>query len=101
MAYDVKEDLMFQVLYWMNRNSYPVTTLINRGLHWVDVVGYVTDIEPVYGSAPELLEITINDPWPVGVGQVSTIDGPVWYDDQWEFPIDKAGTWYNKYAAVI
>jgi len=100
-VYDAKEDLMFQILYWMNRNSYPVTTLINRGLHWVDVVGYVTDIEPVYGSDPELLEITVNDPWPVGVGQVSTIDGPVWYDDQWEFPIDKAGTWYNKYAAVI
>ncbi len=100
-AYDVKEDLMFQILYWMNRNSYPVTTLINRGLHWVDVVGYVTDIEPVYGSDPELLEITINDPWPVGVGQVSTIDGAVWYDDQWEFPVEKAGTWYDKYVAVI
>ncbi|MCP5104219.1 MAG: hypothetical protein GY950_12605, partial [bacterium] len=101
MSYDVKEDLMFQILFWMNQNSFPVTTLVNRGLHWVDVVGYETDIEPLQGSSPQLLEITINDPWPVGVGQVSTIVGSVWYDDQWEFPVEKAGTWFDKYVAII
>lgn len=100
-SYDVKEDLMFQILYWMNQNSFPVTTLVNSGNHWVDVVGYETDIEPIWGSDPELLEITIHDPWPIGQGQVSTMSGTVWYDTKWANPVDNPGTWYNKYVAVI
>lgn len=100
-SYDVAEDLMFQILFWMNYNSYPVPALVNSGYHWVDVVGYKTDIEPVYGSDPELLEITINDPWPIGVGQVSTMTGTVWYDTKWENPVTLQGTWYNKYVAII
>ncbi len=100
-SYDVREELMFQILFWMNYNSYPVTTLVNSGYHWVDVVGYVTDIEPVWGSDPELLEITIHDPWPIGVGQVSTMTGTVWYDTRWQNPVTLTGTWYNKYVALI
>ena len=100
-SYDVREDLMFQVLFWMNYNSYAVTTLVNSGYHWVDIVGYETDIEPVWGSEPELQEITIHDPWPIGVGQVVTMSGTVWYDTKWSNPIGIAGSWYNKYVAVI
>jgi hypothetical protein len=100
-SYDVKEDLMFQILYWMNNNSFPVTTLVNGGAHWVDVVGYETDIEPIWGSDPELLEITIHDPWPIGQGQVSTMTGQVWYDTKWANPVSNPGTWENKYVAVI
>lgn len=100
-SYDVKEDLMFQILFWMNYNSFPVTTLVNSGNHWVDVVGYETDIEPIGGSDPELLEITIHDPWPIGQGQVSTMTGTVWYDTKWANAVTNPGTWYNKYVAVI
>jgi hypothetical protein len=100
-SYDVKEDLMFQILFWMNNNSFPVTTLVNSGNHWVDVVGYETDIEPIWGSDPELLQITIHDPWPIGQGQVSTMSGTVWYDTKWLNPVGNAGTWENKYVAVI
>ena len=100
-SYDVREDLMFQVLFWMNYNSYAVTTLVNSGYHWVDVVGYETDIEPVYGSEPVLQEITIHDPWPIGVGQVVTMSGTVWYDTKWNNSIGLSGTWFDKYVAII
>lgn len=101
MSYDVKEDLMFQILFWMNYNSYAVPTLINSGFHWVVVVGYETDIEPEWGNSPVLQEITYHDPMPIGVGQVITMTGTVWYDTKWDNPISIAGTWENKYVAVI
>jgi len=101
LSYPVKEDLMFQVLFWMNYNNYAVPTLVNGGYHWVVVVGYETDIEPTYGSDPELIEITINNPWPIGSGQTETMDDDIWYDTYWANPVQNAGTWYNKYVAVI
>jgi hypothetical protein len=100
-SYDVREDLMFQILFWMNYNNYAVPTLVNNGYHWVVVVGYETDIEPVYGSTPVLEEITLNDSWPIGVGQVVTMTGTVWYDTKWNNPIGIAGTWFDKYVAII
>jgi hypothetical protein len=100
-SYDVKEDLTFQVLFWMNYNNYAVPTLVNSGYHWVVVVGYVTDIEPIYGSDPELIEITINNPWPIGSGQVETMEDDIWYSTYWANPVDNPGTWYQKYVAVI
>jgi hypothetical protein len=100
-SYDVKEDLMFRILYYMNSNSYAVTTLVNSGYHWVDVVGYETDIEPTWGSDPELIEITINNPWPIGSGQTETMEDDIWYSTYWANPVANAGTWYNKYVAVI
>jgi hypothetical protein len=100
-SYDVKDDLMFQVLFWMNYNNYAVPTLVNSGYHWVVVVGYETDIEPVYGSDPELIEITINNPWPIGSGQTETMEDDIWYSTYWANPVENTGTWYNKYVAVI
>ena len=100
-SYDLKEDLMFQVLFWMNYNNYAVPTLVNSGYHWVVVVGYETDIEPVYGSDPELIEITINNPWPIGSGQTETMEDDIWYSTYWANPVENTGTWYNKYVAVI
>ncbi|MFC2141241.1 hypothetical protein ACFLQP_02975, partial [Acidobacteriota bacterium] len=100
-SYDVKEDLMFQVLFWMNYNNYAVPTLVNSGYHWVVVVGYETDIEPIYGSDPELIEITINNPWPIGSGQTETMEDDIWYTTYWANPVENPGTWYNKYVAVI
>jgi hypothetical protein len=100
-SYDVKEDLMFQILYWMNYNNYAVPTLVNSGYHWVDVVGYVTDIEPTWGSGAVLEEITINNPWPIGSGQTETMEDDIWFTTYWQNPVDNPGTWYQKYVAVI
>lgn len=85
----------------MNRNNYPVATLINQGGHWNVIVGYETDVEPVAGSDPILNEITINDPEPHNVGLQSTKDAAIWYATDWDGAIDVAGTWDDQYVAVI
>ena len=98
---DTRDTVMFNILYWMNRNNYPVATLINRGGHWVVIVGYESDIEPVSGSTPILQQITYNDPEPHNVGSVITKTGNLWYNNEWNGDIRYAGTWLNTYVAVI
>jgi hypothetical protein len=96
-----REDLMFQVLYWMNVQEYPTPTLVYEGARWVVIKGYETDIEPVYGSDPVLQTITINDPFPTGQGATSTMAGTVWYANYWNGAITAPGTWFGKYVAII
>lgn len=96
-----RDTVMFNILYWMNRNDYPVAALINRGGHWVVIVGYETDIEPIAGSAPTLQEITYDDPEPHNVGSLITKTGNQWNQNEWNGDIRYAGTWLNQYVAVI
>lgn len=96
-----RDTVMFDILYWMNRNHYPLATLINRGGHWVAIVRYVSDIEPVAGSTPNLQEITKYDPEPHNVGSISTMTAAVWYATDWVGPVIYAGSWLNNYVAVI
>jgi hypothetical protein len=96
-----RDTVMFDILYWMNRNNYPVATLINRGGHWVVIVGFESDIAPVSGSNPTLQQITINDPEPHNVGSQSTMTAAVWYATDWNGSVQYAGTWSNQYVAVI
>lgn len=96
-----RDTVMFDILYWMNRNNYPVGTLINRGGHWVVIVGFESDIAPVSGSNPTLQQITINDPEPHNVGSQSTMTAAVWNATDWVGPVQYAGTWSNQYVAVI
>lgn len=93
--------LLFEILYWMDRRSYPTPTLINRGGHWVVIVGYVTDVQPVSGSHPALQAITINDPEPHNVGTTSTFSAAQWSAGPWNGSVMYSGTWLNKYVAVI
>lgn len=98
-----RNTVMFDILYWMNRNSYPVATLVNQGQHWVVIVGYETDIVPNQGTSPTLNKVTINDPWPVNQGATSTVTGNKWYSSYWNGAVtyDPNGTWEGKYVAVI
>lgn len=96
-----RDTLLFNILYWMNRNNYPVATLINRGGHWVVIVRFESDIEPVLGSSPTLQEITYHDPEPHNVGSIITKTGADWYADEWNGAIRYAGTWHDTYVAVI
>jgi hypothetical protein len=96
-----RDALMFWILYYMNKYEYPVTTLINRGGHWVVIVRYVSDVEPVAGSTPNLQTITKYDPEPHNVGSVSTMSAAVWYATDWIGPVQYAGSWHNNYVAVI
>lgn len=96
-----RDNVMFDILYWMNRNHYPVATLINRGGHWVAIVHYETDVAPVVGSSPTLQIITKHDPEPHNVGSVSTMSAAVWNATDWNGAVRYAGTWLNRYVAVI
>lgn len=94
-------DVLFDVLYWMNRREYPSAVLINQGGHWVAIVGFVTDVEPVAGSAPVLQSISIYDPEPHNVGTDTTMTGAQWSAGPWMGSIQYAGTWHNQYVAVV
>lgn len=96
-----RDAVLFDILYWMNRNRYPVATLINQGGHWVVIVHYETDVEPVAGSSPTLQKITKYDPEPHNVGSVSTMTPAVWNATDWNGAVGYAGTWLNNYVAVI
>jgi hypothetical protein len=89
------------MLYWMNREEYPSGVLINQGGHWVAIVGYVTDVEPVAGSNPTLQSITIHDPEPHNVGTDTIMTGAQWFAGPWNGPVGYAGTWLNDYVAVV
>jgi len=96
-----RDTLLFNILYWMNRNNYPVAVLINQGGHWVVIVGFQSDIEPVLNSSPVLQQITYNDPEPHNVGSVITKTGAMWFADEWNGAIKYTGTWHGNYLAVI
>jgi hypothetical protein len=94
-------DVLFDMLYWMNVRHYPSAVLINRGGHWVVIVGFVTDVEPVHGSAPVLQTISVYDPEPHNIGTDTQFTGAQWFAGPWNGAIWYAGTWYNQYVAVV
>jgi len=97
----VKEDLMFDILYWMNRQLYPTPTPVYEGASWVVIKGFQTDVEPTGGSGAILEMITIHDPFPIGQGAIDTMAGTIWYDTYWQNPVSIPGTWENLYVAVV
>lgn len=96
-----RDDVLFYILYWMNIRDYPSPVLINNGGHWVVIVGFVTDVAPVYGSTPTLQSIHYYDPEPHNVGTDTTRTGAQWFAGPWNGPITYAGTWYNQYVAIV
>lgn len=96
-----RDTVMFDILYWMNRNNFPVPVLINQGGHWVVIVGYETDVQPLGGTTPTLQQITIHDPEPHNFGTLSTMTGALWNATDWNGAIKYNGTWFNNYVAVI
>lgn len=94
-------DVLFDMLYWMNLREYPSATLINQGGHWVVVVGFVTDVEPVAGSAPVLQSIRVYDPEPHNIGTDTLMTGAQWFAGPWIGSIVVSGTWHNQYVAVV
>lgn len=96
-----RAEILFDMLYWMNQNNYPVATLINDGDHWVVVIGYETDVEPVYGSTPTLQNITYHDPEPHWVGTTRFRSAAYWDNHEWKGPVKYAGSWLNDYVAII
>lgn len=96
-----RDTVLFDILFWMNIRRYPSPVLINVGGHWNVIVGWVTDVEPVGGSSPNLQSISVNDPEPHNVGTYSTFTGAQWFSGPWNGAIIYSGTWVNKYVAVV
>jgi hypothetical protein len=96
-----RDTVLFDILFWMNVRQYPSPVLVNQGGHWVVIVGWVTDVEPVGGSSPTLQSITVNDPEPHNVGTVTTYTGAQWFGGPWNGSIIYSGTWFNQYVAVV
>jgi hypothetical protein len=96
-----RNTVLFDILFWMNLREYPSPVLINQGGHWVVIVGWVTDVEPVGGSSPTLQSITVNDPEPHNVGTLSTFTGGQWFGGPWNGAVIYSGTWLGKYVAVV
>ncbi len=93
--------VLFDLLFWMNIREYASAVLINQGGHWVVIVGFVTDVEPVAGSAPLLQSIEYYDPEPHNVGTDTMMTGAQWFAGPWNGAIVYPGTWLNQYVAVV
>lgn len=96
-----RDGLLFSTLYWMNRRDFPAPTLVNRGGHWVVIVGWTTDVEPIAGSSPLLQAIHYHDPEPHNVGTDTMMTAAQWYGGPWNGAVMYAGTWLNKYVAIV
>lgn len=96
-----RDGLLFSTLYWMNRLGFPAPTLVNQGGHWVTIVGWTTDVEPVSGSSPVLQSMHYHDPEPHNVGTDTMMTAAQWYSGPWNGAVMYGGTWLNKYVAII
>ena len=50
---DVKSELMYSIMYWMAKREYPAAT-IRSGNHWVVVIGFDANADPLLNSDVEL-----------------------------------------------
>jgi hypothetical protein len=96
-----RDALLFSTLYWMNRREFPAPTLVNQGGHWVVIVGWTTDVEPVLASSPVLQSIHFHDPEPHNVGTDTTMTAAQWYSGPWNGAVMYSGTWLNEYVAIV
>jgi hypothetical protein len=96
-----RDGLLFSTLYWMNNREFSAPTLVNQGGHWVVIVGWTTDVEPLAGSTPVLQSIHYQDPEPHNVGSDTMMTAAQWYGGPWNGAVMYAGTWLNKYVAIV
>ncbi len=96
-----RDAVLFYLLYWMNQRRFPTPTLVNEGGHWMVIIGYETDVEPLGGTTPSLQHITFHDPEPHSIGTTTTMTAAQWYGGPWNGSIIYSGSWYHKYVAVV
>lgn len=99
-----KTTLLGQMLYYM-KAGYFTPVSIGSGEHWVTVIGYHTDAEPMAPSSTvTLLNVFFYDPLPGNPTPSAWVTGTLWMNgpDYWGVPHSKPGSsWDNKYIAVI
>ena len=96
-----RDEAMSFLLFGMYRKRFPTPVVVDEGGHWVVVVGWKTDVEPVAGSSPRLRFIHYLDPNSTDGGSCHTMmKASIWLDQHWNEPILVPGTWKGKYVAI-
>jgi hypothetical protein len=91
--------LLYDIFYWMNRNSYPVPVIVYIDTHWVVIIGYETNVEPDGSNEIDFERIKIHNPWEYI--QDNWISRWEWNLIYWGLPVLMDGSWKNDYVAVI
>jgi len=104
-AHTNKTQVLGDMLYYMKIMNYLTPVNIGSSEHWVIVMGYHTDVEPLNTTTTlTLMNIFIYDPLP-GNPAALMISGATWLTDSnyWGVPYTNPAStnWNNKYIAVI
>jgi hypothetical protein len=96
-----RDEVMSFLLFGMYRYGFPTPVVVDYGAHWVVVVGWKTDVEPLPGSSPELTFIHYLDPSSTEGGtSLHMMPASRWFSEHWDEPIAILGTWEGKYVAI-
>jgi hypothetical protein len=102
------QSLMYTVTYWMTRRSYPTAALVYGFQHWIAIIGFETDVNPVGNNSVNLQFIEIIDPsnglCPTANsgGVQSLMSGTNWYSNYWYSAGNIAASkWDGNYIAVV
>ena len=96
-----RDEVMSFLVFGMYRNGFPTPVIVDEGGHWVVVVGWKTDVEPLPGSRPKLRFIHYLDPSSTDGGSSHTMmSASRWFSQHWDQPIAVPGTWEGKYVAI-
>jgi hypothetical protein len=99
---DNRDVMMSAMLFQMKVTKFPALVLVERGGHWVVVVGWETDVEPDGGNIPTPLLIQYYDPQPEDTGWKGEKSGADWYELLWGgLPVGIPGHWGGKYVAIV
>ena len=89
------------IVFGMYSKGFPTPVIVDEGAHWVVVVGWKTDVEPLPGSTPKLRFIHYLDPSSTDGGSSHTMmRASRWFSQHWDAPIAVPGTWEGKYVAI-
>jgi hypothetical protein len=96
-----REEVVSYLVFGMYRYGFPIPVVVDQGGHWVLVVGWKTDVEPLPGSKPKLKFIHYFDPENTSGGSSHSMTrASTWFSQHWDGPIVVPGTWEGQYVAI-
>ena len=97
-----RDQVTLFIVFGMYSKGFPTPVIVDEGAHWVVVVGWKTDVEPLPGSTPQLRFIHYLDPNSSTDGGTShtMMKASRWFSQHWGQPIAVPGTWEGKYVAI-
>ena len=96
-----RNEVISFIVFGMYSKGFPTPVIVDEGGHWVVVVGWKTDVEPLAGSTPKLRSIHYLDPSNTDGGSSHTMmPASRWFSQHWDEPIAVPGTWKGEYVAI-